>query len=115
MEKEPTFEINQNQRFRLLVEDLLKKSYLFQKTPPKAMMFSTDEEKKAMEKAMETERVGIIKAIENNILSSFVPRNADDKTLDAVSCLTSIYDELGKDEPDKKFIEQTVEQLKEYL
>ena len=112
MEKEPTFEISQNQRFRQLVESLLKKSNQFSDFITSRNLEARSAEEK---NNIENNRTKIIKAIENNELSEFIGENASDKTLDAVSCLTSIYDELGKDKPDEEFIEKTVEQLKEYL
>ena len=55
----------------------------------------------------------ILDAIEQNRLSSY-PIHGD-RQRDAVECLIHIYDELAKEEPEEDFIEQTVEQLKEYL
>ena|SRR3989344_1301065 len=61
------------------------------------------------------EQMTILDAIENNEVSLYVPERADDKMLDAVHCLVTIYDELKKQEPDQDFITSTVKQLKEYL
>lgn len=87
-----------NQRFESLVESLVKGSSLF---PEKQI---TPDEK-----------LDIVKAIENNEITLYLGNHAGDRILDAVHCLTAIYDELGKDEPDEDFLNQTVEQLKEYL
>jgi hypothetical protein len=60
-------------------------------------------------------KLGIVEAVENNEITLYLGNSTGDKVLDAVHCLTAIYDELGKDEPDEDFISKTVEQLKGYL
>lgn len=103
--------------FRNLVENLLRESPLFQTTQPRATLLAehTAEEKKVMEE----ERIAVLTAIENNDLSGFIDTRfgsrPSDGVMDAVHYLTTIYDELKKDEPDQNFVAQAVEQLKEYL
>lgn len=87
-----------NQRFESLVKSLVAGSSTL---PEKSLSPDT--------------KLGIVEAIERNEVTLYVDQSAGDEVLDAVRCLTAIYDELGKDEPDEDFIEQTVEQLKEYL
>ena len=87
-----------NQRFESLVKSLVAGSSTL---PAKSLGPDT--------------KLGIIEAIERNEVTLYVSDSAGDRVLDAVHCLTAIYDELGKDEPDEDFVEQTVEQLKEYL
>ncbi len=59
-------------------------------------------------------KINILDAIENKGLSEYAD-GANDRTLDAINCLIEIYDELKKDTPNGDFIEQTIEDLKEYL
>lgn len=87
-----------NKEFERLVGHLVAQSSLF---PDKKLTPST--------------KLGIIKAIENNEVTLYVSESANDRTLDAVNCLTAIYDELGKDSPDRDFLIQTVKQLQTYL
>ena len=103
--------------FRSLVEGLLKESDLFPTSQPRATLLAehTDEEKRAMK----DEKTAVLTAIENNDLTSFVAAKfggePNDTVMDAIRCLTAIYDELKKAEPDENFVRETVEQLKEYL
>ncbi len=103
--------------FRNLVTPLLRESYLFQTTPPRATLGG---EHTVAEKAdMEKERTEIIEAIEkNNVVhfleSKFGP-NPNDKVTDAVQCLVTIYDALEKVVPDDELIDSAVEQLRTYL
>ncbi len=89
---------DRNQRFESLVNGLVAQSSLF---PEKQLSPDT--------------KLGIIESIEGNEVTLYLGSSASDRTLDAVHCLTAIYDELGKGEPDEDFLEQTVERLKEYL
>ena len=84
--------------FRELVGGLIKESTLF---PSKEIGRG--------------ETLDILDAIEKNEVSLYVPEGASDRMLDAVHCLTAIYDELSKKDPDQDFTLSTVEQLKEYL
>lgn len=97
---EPKFEVKKPTEFRLLVEDLVKNSYLFGE-----WVNPVDPD----------EKMSVLDAIEKNELSLYMGERANDRELDAVNCLTAIYDELKKSSPDNDFIEETVEQLKEYL
>lgn len=87
--------------FRGLVEGLLKGSDIFP-------VISVGDK---------GEKMSVIDALEKNELSLYVDYsgNSSDKKLDAVHCLVAIYDELKKPDPDHEFVEQTIEQLKEYL
>ena len=100
MENEPKFEVTQNQRFRQLVEDLVDKSETLS-----VWVNPTNSD----------DKMTVIEAIEKNDVSTYTGQYAGDKKLDAIHCLTSIYDELGKDKPDEEFIEETVKTLKQYL
>lgn len=87
--------------FRNLVEGLLKESNLF----PVVTIPSGSEEK-----------MSVIEAVENNELMLYIELAGEtDERLDAVHCLVTINDELEKPDPDHEFVEQTIEQLKEYL
>lgn len=90
----------QNRIFRQLVGKLVKESSLLL---PKTNPVNPKEE------------FDIISSIEKNEVSLYAGNYMNDKALGAIRCLVAIYDELAKDKPDKEFIEETVEQLKEYL
>lgn len=103
--------------FRSLVENLLKGSDLFQTIQMRATLGGewTDDEKKQLSE----DRTAVLEAIENNDLSHFIETRfgsrPNNNVLDAIHCLTSIYDETKKENPDQDFIEETTEQLKGYL
>jgi hypothetical protein len=91
----------QNKEFRGLLEDLITQSENGLLAP---VRISEDEE------------LSVLDAVENNELSLYAGGNErNDKKLDALNLITSIYDELGKENPDNDFIVETVEELKEYL
>lgn len=100
IESEPKFEGEKSSRFRQLVEGLVDKSEVLDDwtNPTKP-----------------EETMSILDAIEKNELSLYAGERTSDKELDAINCLTAIYDELKEEEPDEEFIKETVEQLKEYL
>lgn len=108
---------DRNLRFRKLVEDLLSESDLlkFQDTRPYSFFGDSAEAEKIEKARVRDDRISILEAIEKKELSSYVPQNASDEILDAVNYLTAIYDELGRDEPDKDFLRGSIERLKEYL
>jgi len=97
---EPKFEMKQPTEFRELVESLVEGSGLF-----KDWVNPTNPD----------EKMSVLDAIEKNELSLYMGERASEQKIDAVRCLTAIYDELKKSGPDSDFIEQTVERLKEYL
>ena len=93
-------EIIRNQEFRGLVGELVKKSGLFE-----TWVNPLDPE----------EKIGILDAVEKNKLSLFMGEHLSGRRLNAVSCLTMIYDELGQEKPNRDFVENAVGQLKEFL
>lgn len=97
---EPTFETKKSSSFRDLVEDLVNKSETLG-----TWVNPTNPD----------DKMTVIEAIEKDDLATYAGQYASDKKLDAIHCLTSIYDELKKDKPDDDFIEETVEHLKMYL
>jgi hypothetical protein len=91
-------ESGKNARFERLVRDLLAGSDMF---PEKQLTADT--------------KVDVMTAIEKNLTASYVGARSDGKFLEGMDCLVAIYDEVHKEQPDEAFIEETVEQLKEYL
>jgi len=87
-----------NERFEALVKGLIDQSSLF---PEKQLTPDT--------------KMNVVSAIENNEISLYLGNSASDRVLDAVNCLTAIYDELGENEPDEEFLNETVERLGGYL
>ena len=83
--------------FRGIVGRLIENSTLF---PPKTIG---------------DKKLTILDAIEQNEITLYVPEHTSDRMLDAVNCLTAVYEELKKVEPDQEFIAGTVAHLKEYL
>lgn len=57
----------------------------------------------------------IINAITRNEVVIALGSRPRDNMIDAVDCLTTIYDELQKDEPDYNFIDEVVVELREYV
>ena len=98
---EPKFETKQPTEFRTLVEDLLKDSKLL--------------EDWINPREGSNEKMSVIDAIEKNELPFYAGNYRSDRELDAINCLTAIYDELKKSDPNNNFIEETVAQLREYL
>jgi len=100
IEARPKFEGERNSRFRQLVEDLVDKSETLRDW---------------INPINPEETMSVLDAIEKNELSLYGGRSTWDKKIDAMNCLTKIYDELKKENPDEEFIKETVERLKEYL
>ena len=61
------------------------------------------------------ERMSAIEAIEKNKMSLYLGNYAGGRKINALSCLSAIYDELEMQEPDYSFVEDTIELLKVYL
>ncbi len=95
--------MEEKKNFRQAVGNLLENSELF---PVVAIPGSVTGEK-----------MSVIDALEKNELMIYLELSGSksDKKLDAVSCLTAIYDELEREKPDQDFIDGTIEQLKEFL
>ncbi len=89
-----------NDCFRMLVEDLIEESSLL----PEWVNPTNPDEK-----------MSVLDAIEGGEATLYLDEYASDEQINAVTCLFSVYVELENEEPDDDFIQDTIEQLKEYL
>lgn len=57
----------------------------------------------------------VVHAITRNLVTEVLGSRPSDRIVDGVSCLISIYKELGEEKPDYDFIEEVASRLGEYV
>ena len=98
--EEQKFEMKEPTKFRRLVGDLIEGSDLF---------------KEWVNPVNPDDKMSIIDAIENDRMAEYTGNKVGGKKLNAIECLMNIHEQLKKPDITEEFIEQAIEQLREYL
>lgn len=87
-------------KFRELVQDLVKESNLFGIS---------------IDPSNPEDRMTVLDAIEKNQILIYTDRYSDNRKINALLCLIAIYHEIATEEPDQCRLNTMTEKLKEYL